>query len=253
MQSSKSFFSSLRFKLWRRRMSVSAPKMAIKSQKHWLWRIVLMGLTLMIGGGIAIWTGKLGSAPATPVAADHEQLISYREQFDKIRMERDQLSATVNAAESQLNMERAAQKQLVTQVKTLEKDNVKLKEDLAFFESLLPADTGAQGVSIRRLKAEAVGPNQLHYQLLIMHGGKSNTQFVGNLQLAVSVVQGGKNAMINFPEARSDGNAAKFKLSFKHYQRVEGVLSLPDGVSIKAIQARILDNGQVRTQLSVNL
>ncbi len=202
---------------------------------------------------MSMWFYGLGrSITGFNPSAIEEQLAVFQEQAEKLRGERDQLSTTVNAAESQLNIERSAQKQLVMQVKALESENIRLKEDLAFFESLLPADTGSQGVSIRRLKADIVAPNQLRYRLLIMQGGKGGHDFVGNLQLAVTVLQGGKSAMIVFPDGKAS-DADKFKLGFKHYQRVEGVLILPEGALMKAVQARILDRGQIRAQQSSNL
>lgn len=202
---------------------------------------------------MSMWAYGLGRSIAgfNPNAVE-EQLAVFQEQVEKLKGERDQLSTTVNAAESQLNIERSAQKQLVMQVKGLESENIRLKEDLAFFESLLPADTGSQGVSIRRLKADIIAPNQLRYRLLIMQGGKGGHDFVGNLQLAVTVLQGGKSAMIVFPDGKAS-DADKFKLGFKHYQRVEGVLILPEGALMKAVQARILDRGQIRAQQSSNL
>jgi hypothetical protein len=101
--------------------------------------------------------------------------------------------------------------------------------------------------------AEVVTPNQLRYRLLVMQGGgKGEREFVGNLQLVVTVMQDGKSAMINYPDGKS-GEAEKYKLEFKYYQRVEGMLTLPQGVLIKAVQAKILDKGQVRAQQSVNL
>ena len=200
-----------------------------------------------------MWTYDLGRSFAGFIpGASKDQLATSSDQFDKIKAERDQYSTTVNAAESQLNIERSAQKQLAAQVKTLETENIRLKEDLAFFESLLPADTGAHGVSIRRLKAEIVAPNQLRYRLLVMQGGKGERDFVGNLQLAITVLQGGKSAMMTFPDANSS-DTEKFKLGFKHYQRVEGVLTLPEGATIKNVQARILEKGQTRAQQSASL
>ena len=62
----------------------------------------------------------------------------------------------------------------------------------------------------------------------------------------------GKSVMITFPDLKP-AELDKFKLSFKHYQRVEGVLTLPEGTVAKTVQARVLENGQIRTQLSVNL
>ena len=200
-----------------------------------------------------MWTYDLGrSFTGFGAGVTKEQLAVFKDQIDKLSTERDQFSTTVNGAESQLNIERSAQKQLAKQVQTLEAENTKLKEDLAFFESLLPTATGAQGVAIRRLKVDLNAPNQLRYRLLVMQGGKGERDFVGNLQLAVTIVQSGKSAMMIFPEQNS-GEVDKFKLGFKHYQRVEGILTLPDGASIKMVQARVLDKGQIRAQQSANL
>ena len=58
--------------------------------------------------------------------------------------------------------------------------------------------------------------------------------------------------MISFPEPNST-EPDKYKLTFKHYQRAEGVLTLPEGAVAKTVQARILDKGQIRAQLSMNL
>jgi len=216
-------------------------------------RIVIAALVLGLGGALAMWIYVLGrSFTGFDPGASREQLATIKEQVDKIKAERDQFSTTVNSSESQLNIERSAQKQLATQIKTLEVENIKLKEDLAFFESLLPADTGAKGVSIRRLKVDLIAPNQLRYRLLVMQGGKGDRDFVGTLQLAITVLQDGKSAMMTYPELNSR-DTDKFKLGFKHYQRVEGVLTLPEGLEMKIVQARILDKGQIRAQQSANL
>ena len=184
--------------------------------------------------------------------ASQSQLQNYKEQLEKLTAERDRLATAANAAESTLNIERAAQKQLTQQAKTLEADNMRLKEDLAFFESLLPADTGTRGISIRRLVAEMITPGQLRYRILVMQGGKGDVQFDGNLQLSISGLQGGKSVMMLFPDAKSN-DADKYKISFKHYQRLEGILTIPEGWTVKTVQARVLEKGQLRTQQSSNL
>lgn len=245
--------SSLRLKLLLRRLSVSAPTMKIKTQVPWPLRMIFLAAVLGLSWAIAMWFFELGrSLTGFNPAATKEKLTTYREKIEELQAERDELSSKVNAAGSQLNIERAAQNQLVTQVKTLETENIKLKENLAFFESLLPTDTGPAGISIRRLKVETVSPNQLKYRLLLMQGGRGDHEFSGNLQLIVTAVQDGKSAMMSFPNSGS-GDADKYALNFKHYQRVEGVLTLPDGVKAKSVQAKIVANGQVRAQQSANL
>lgn len=227
--------------------------MTIKSHLPWPLKIVVFAVMLGFGAAVAKWTYELGrSFTGSPAGPTYEQIAELKKQIASLAIERDQYLSTASAAESQINMERSAQKQMAAQVKTLEADNARLKEDLAFFESLLPASTGAPGIAIRRLKAEIIGPNQLRYRLLVMQGGKGDQDFAGNLQLAVTVVLDGKSAMMVFPEGKP-GDAEKYKLGFRHYQRMEGVLTLPEGAVMKAVQARILEKGQIRTQQSVNL
>jgi hypothetical protein len=255
MSNAQTFHNSMKFKLWWRRMSISAPKMKIKTQ--WPWPYRALGYCLSAGAvAAALWGYDQGRVPGFPVTGSKEQIAQLKDQVDKLTAERDQYSSTVNAAESRQNMDLSEQHQLEVQVKSLEGENNKLKEDLAFFESLLPVDANAQGVSIRRIKTDLLAPNQLHYQLLVMQGGKGDHDFIGNVQLTVTVLQGGKSVMMVFPESSANAPSAeadKFKVAFKHYQRVEGTVTLPDGAVAKAVQARILDKGQIRAQQSVNL
>ncbi|KIF83641.1 DUF6776 family protein [Noviherbaspirillum autotrophicum] len=233
-------------------MSVSSPRMAIKSQLPWPMRLLLV-VVIGMAGALAMWGYDAGlSLPRVHPENSREQIARYKEQVERLTAERDQFSTTVNSAESQLNIERSAQKQLAAQVRTLESENTRLKEDLAFFESLLPNATGPLGVSIRRLKVDQIAPNQLRYRLLVMQGGRGDHDFIGNLQLVVTVLKDGKSAMMTFPDGNPN-EQGKYKLSFKHYQRVEGVLTLPEGAVTKLVQARVLEKGQIRAQQSANL
>ena len=239
-------------KLWSRRMSISAPKMTIRSQRPWPMRLLFWVVALGLGGAIAMWAYDLGRnfAGFGPNVGDQVDQLAQR--VKQLELERDRLTTRVNASESEINIERAAQKPLRDQIKTLEAENTKLKEDLSFFESLLPANTGARGISIRRLVLEPVAQNQVRYRMLVMQGGGGKQDFTGNLQLAVTVLQGGKSVIISFPQEAS-GDSDKYRISFKHYQRLEGVLTLPEGATIKSVQARILEKGQMRAQQSASL
>ena len=243
----------MRFRLWRRHMSISSPRMTVRTQRPWPLRFGLMALAGFAGAFI-MWGYETGRMlPQQHAQNLSEQLADYKELIERLKTERDRVSTTTGAAESRLAMEFATQKQLAAQVRALEQENIRLKEDLAFFESLLPNATGSQGIVIRRLKIDQIAPGQIRYRLLIMQGGKSERDFAGNLQLAVSaLLQNGKNAMINFPDSNPT-EQERFRLSFRHYQRIEGILTLPEGATLKLIQARILERGQLRAQQSAYL
>lgn len=243
----------MKFKLWRRRMSVSSPRVTIRTPWSWPARVFGAALIAVAGLVVALWVFDQGRAfTGLPADDTRQQLAIYKEQLARLTAERDQFSSTVNSAESELNIERSAQRQMINQVKALEAENARLKEDLAFYDSLLPSATGPNGIAIRRLKIDQIAPNQLRYRLLIMQGGKGDQLFSGTLQLAVTTLQDGKSAMMVFPE-ENDGEPGKFKLGFRHYQRIEGVLALPDGVSATLVTARVLEKGQVRAHTSANL
>ena len=213
---------------WRlRRWFISAP-------------LSLAILLLVAGGAASIVFGGVGIGHGSAAAGERANAATLR----------TPTATVVSSAESQLSIELSAQKQLAAQIKLLEAENIRLKEDLAFFESLLPADRAKGGISIRRMRADIAGPNQLRYRLLVMQVGRGEKDFKGMMQLAVTVLQNGKSAVLLFPDGgnKTAIDLEKYQVTFKRYQRVDGLLTLPDGAQMKSVQARVLENGQLRAQ-----
>lgn len=181
-----------------------------------------------------------------------ESLQELQDQLAKITAERDELARSANTIESKVNIDKSTQKQLADQIKALTAENMKLKDDLALFENLNPSAAGGEGISLQNLKFELAADNQLRYKMLVMQGGKAGRDFQGELQFNIALVQNGKPVIITLPDAKA-AETAKIKLSFRHYQRVEGSLTLPEAVQVKNVQARVMDRGAVRAQQAVNL
>jgi len=244
MSNPKVITGSSKARLWLKRQSVFAPRMVIARQLGWPARALLIVLVLLCIAAVALAGYGVGRGLFFTSADQHLEKVA-------IRLEQPvSLSNITDTTQSQISIERSARQQLARQLKALESENSKLKEDLAFFESLLPPTKTAGGVSIRQLKAEVVGPNQLRYRLLVMQDGKADQDFKGLVQLTLTVLQEGKNAMMVFPGGiKLDGpDSEKFQLAFKRYQRIEGVLTLPVSVRVLSMQARILENGRLRAQ-----
>lgn len=218
----------------------------------WPLRIARFLMLLLIVGGLAFWTYGLGrgtNALGDAISAEEAQRLEA--QAAKAQAERDRAANHLNTAENQLAMERAAHKQLAAQVQTLTAENARLEEDLAFFDSLLPSGPASEGISIRRLKMELQPPNQLRYRLLVMRRGNNTQDFKGSLALSLAVTQAGKPVVLAFPG--KDDKADTFQLEFRRYQRIEGILTLPEGVQVKNAQVRVLENGKVRAQQSATM
>jgi hypothetical protein len=241
----------MRFTLLRRKLSVSAPKMAIKAHVPWPLRLLSMAVVVGLAAVVAMWTYDLGSRFAGFNKDELKaELTRLRGQVTELTDERDALLKTANAAESKLAMEKAAQQQLSSQVKTLEDENSRLKEENGFFESLLPTNGQDGAVAIRNLRAQMdVTPNTLRYRLLLMQGGKPDRDFSGNLQMIVVGTVAGRNVTLNFPETTATTpDTRRFEVSFRRYQRFEGTLNLPEGCVVKSLQVRVMQQGNVRAQ-----
>ena len=229
-----------------------APKMTISHSWPWHIKIGIGALLLVLVAVLAWWTYDMGRSFAFGPRFSKVQVQDLQAKIEQLTTERDKLQLDANTIESKVNIDHSMQKQLAEQVKTLTVENQKLKDDLAFFEGLMPSGTGTDGIAVQNLKVELQAPGQLRYRALVMQGVKNTKDFEGELQFFVSLVQAGKPVTMQFPDPKS-GDAGKLKLSFKHYQRLEGVITLPDGATTKNVQVKVLDRGVVRAQQAVNL
>ncbi|MEY2894070.1 MAG: hypothetical protein RJA98_3978 [Pseudomonadota bacterium] len=234
----------MRWKLLRRRFTISAPRMIVRSHLPWPLRWVVVALMLGFSAALALWAFELGKSLAGLDRDAKAELAQLRQEVSALRGEREKAITVANTAESLLKSERAAQEKLAQQVKAAESENLSLKADLGFFERLLPAGA-TQGVSIRALQAEPQDPGHLRFQLLVMQPGKTQPDFTGRYDVTLSGTLDGKPWTLAAP-----GGAQALQL--KQYLRLEGLVEHPPQAVIKTIQARVLDaaGGVKATQLT---
>ncbi len=248
--------ASLRKRL-RQRFGISAPKLAIKTHVAWYWRALAIIGVLSISFALAAWLYDAGRQ-ITGLHSDDSvrEIQSLRNYVMELDAEVTKLRSLAGSGESSLQIERSTQRQLSRQVKSLELENAALKQDLAFFEGLMPSSAlGDEGsVKIDHLRIEPEGsPNSYRYRMLITHnGGRQMKELKGSLQLWIKVQRGGKDAMISLP-SETDPNPQNFRFEVKRFHRLEGVFSVPAGNVVKSVEARLLQDGSVRAKQSVTL
>jgi hypothetical protein len=235
----------MRLKLLRRRLTISAPRMAVRSAMPWPLRWATVAIVLGFCGAIALWTFELGKSIAGLETGAKEELVRLRAEVAKLREERDQAQSILNTSGSLLTAEKTAQMRLAAQIKALETENRALRDDLGFFEKLIPS-TG-EAVSIRGLQAEVLpAGTQLKWQVLVIQPVKNAPEFRGKLELNISGIAEGKPWMIQLP-----GGAVP--LQFRQYRRVEGIIDLPAQAVVKNVSARVLEGSATRAMQTVSL
>ncbi|OFZ87057.1 MAG: hypothetical protein A2V78_14220 [Betaproteobacteria bacterium RBG_16_64_18] len=237
----------------RGRFGISAPKLTVRTHVAWYWRWLGMVAALAVSLVVAAWLYDAGRRFAGFDRRETEQeLTQLRATVARLEEETRRLRAISDASESRLKIEQAAQAQLGTQVKAIEEQNTRLKEDLAFFENLTPA---VDKPSIHRFRVEPDAlPGEYRYRLLVLQSGRRDRAFQGSMQLVVSLQENGLDATIVIPDQASANDPA-YRLQFKYFRRVEGTFRVSPTAKVLSVQARVYEHGsdQVRASQSFSL
>lgn len=235
----------MKFRLFRRRLTISSPRMAIRTSLPWPLRWALGAMMLGFSAAIALWTFELGVSIAGLDKDAKLELTRLREEVAALRAERDKSQSIANISGSLLTAEKAAQEKMMGQIRQLQVENRLLRDDLGFFEKLLPAG-GAESAAIRGLQAEALSDMQVKWQVLVIQPSKDAPVFNGKLELTFNGTLAGKPWTMGLP-----GGAQA--LQFRQYRRIEGVLDLPPLAVVKTVTAKVVEGTAVRSVQTVKL
>lgn len=224
----------MRLKLLRRRLSVSAPRMIVRSHLPWPLRWALAAIALGFSAALALWAFEFGKSIAGLDRDAKLELTRLRAEVAELKAEREQAVSVANTAGSLLTAERATQDRLAQQVRQIEAENLALKADLGFFERLLPTGN-EEGLSIRGLQVQVQENGQLRFQLLVMQSGpRSQTEVQARYAFTLMGSLDDKPWVYPVPgEART--------LQLKQYARVEGLIDLPPQAVVKSVQVKLSD------------
>ena len=249
---------ALKLRRWRQRFGISAPRMAIRTQVAWYWRALAAIGVLSISLVLAAWVYDTGLRMAGFRSDETgREIQSLRNHVMDLDTELTKLRALAGAGESRLQIEQAALRQLTAQVRALEAENAGLKEDLALFEglmsgSVLGVDEAAVRVDHLRVEAGSAEGEYRYRMLLVNNASRQGKEFKGALEFEVKGVAAGKDVAIIVPAA-SDKGLPRYRVDFKYFHRLDGTLSVPAGVAVRAIEVRLLQDGSVRAKQSVTL
>ena len=234
----------MRWKLLRRRLSISAPRMIVRSHLPWPLRWALLALMCGFSAALALWAFEFGKDIAGLDRNANEELQKLRVEVAQLRGEREGAVSIANTAQSLLTTEKTVQGKLAQQLKVVEAENLSLRGDLGFFERLLPSGAN-EGLTIRGLQVERQGEGRVRYQLLVMQAGKKPPEFNGRYEVTLAGTLDGKPWTLSQP----DGPRA---LQAKQYVRIEGTIDHAPLVVVKSATVKVMDlRGGVKATLTV--
>lgn len=242
----------MRLRLLKRRLTISAPRMSVRSALPWPFRWAILAIVLGFCAAIGLWAFEFGKDIAGLDKGSKEELLRLRSEVMELRVElastkedRDKAQSIANTAGTLVTTEKASHERLLAQVKQLEEDNRTLRDDLGFFEKLIPA-SGGDGVAIRGLQAELQNGTKVKWQVLVIQANKNAAEFNGRLEVTFTGLMEGKPwtaSLAGGPQA----------LKIRQYARLQGEFELPAQVIVKGVSAKVLDGANTRAIQSVKL
>ncbi|SOD40759.1 DUF6776 family protein [Nitrosovibrio sp. Nv4] len=238
----------------KRKFGISAPRVAIRPQTpayvRWLVVGTLAVLAVVLSWGMYDAGRKFAGFDKNETSHELDRLSQVNA---RLQQDNDELRMKVAGLDRQVQMDLVAREDITRQIKGLEDENIRLKENLAFFQSLGSA-TGKteQRLSIGRLKLERGNlPGEYRYSMLLVQGGQRPKDFQGSLEFSVNFQQNGEKMMLPLADSTSKAR----DVTFKFYQRIENTFHLPPDAVVDSMQVKVFEKGvaQARLTQTVNL
>ncbi|MEN5159903.1 DUF6776 family protein [Achromobacter spanius] len=221
-------------------------------------------LGVLVGGAAGFFHARQLYRPQDAVVISVQQAEAQdeamRQQATQLRYIRGQL----DKADGELVIERSARQELETQLHAAQAELGRVRDQLAFYEQLLPP--GPEGsVDIRSMQIDREGGG-LRYKVLLMRSGRNGgTPFAGALRFQATGVLKGETVTVDLApmQVKSEAGpvtatgenltAASLALQFDQYQRSQGILAVPDGFVPESVTVSVLEGETVRASRSVKL
>ncbi|BCO29610.1 hypothetical protein MIZ03_4533 [Rhodoferax lithotrophicus] len=242
----------MRLRLLMRRLTVSAPRMAVRSALPWPLRWAMLAIVAGFCAAIALWAFEFGKDIAGLDKGNKSQLEHVQQenaallaQVGVLKDERNKAQSIADTADTLLTAGKVTQEKLSELNRQLQADNQRLKSDLGFFERLIPA-SGVTGLSIRGLQADLQKTGELKWQVLIIQSDKNPVEFKGRLELTFVGTENGRPWTGPLP-----GGPQAVQLG--QYGRLEGLFALPPNVKVSSLTAKVLEGQSVRAVQTLKL
>jgi len=239
------------FRALRRKFGIAAPRVSVQTHVAWYWRwlgIIFLG-AFVVGVGWTTYDYGMELAGFRQGEAA-SALATLKEEIQKREAAIIEMRSQVASAQRQLQIDRATYGELAKQVKTLSEENAALREDLAFFQSLMASEAKELGLSINRFRVQPDAlPGEYRYRLLLVQSGQRIKEFQGTLQFLVYLEQSDRKFVLTLPP-EDQKNAREYQVNFKFFQRVDGTFKVAPGTTVKSLQVRVFENGVNAPKLS---
>lgn len=219
---------------------------------------------VLLGGSAGYFYAQRQARPQDAVVLSLAQAESQQEAMHQQATQLRYTQSQLDTADGELVIERAARQELEAQLRAVQAEVGRVRDQLAFYEQLLPP--GPEGsVDIRGVQIDREGGG-LRYKVLLMRSGRNGgSPFAGALRFQATGILKGETVTVELApmQVRAEAGpvtvtgdsttAASLALQFDQYQRSQGILAVPEGFVPESVTVSVLEGDTVRASRSIKL
>lgn len=204
--------------------------------KRWILLVALV--FAVIAGGFLIYDYGRSRANLDLVSLESErELMS--EQIKMLNIELEDLQQKLVASRRSSEIEKQAYSVVDASLRDLQSEILELKEEVAFYRSIVAPKESARGLRIQRFKIiPAAREKMFRYKLVLTQVIKNNRITTGTVTIQVEGVENGKHRTMDLGELSID-KQKKLPFKFKYFQSFEGDLIIPDGFVPSRVNVKV--------------
>ena len=189
---------------------------------------VVVGLVILLGWGLFRLGFRLSGFEEL---AAERRIESLSAQVARLKAENRRLRSDAAYQRQSAAVEHKALESLRQGLEQAQAENLRLKEELSFYRSIVSPSTMRPGLHIQSLTLEnGAQKGEYHYRVVLTLVRGNGRVAKGRARLSVLGTRQGKPATVEV----SGREALRF--SFRYFQRLEGDLKLPEGFEPRALR-----------------
>jgi hypothetical protein len=233
----------------RPRKGIAASRLTVNPHIAWYWRageiLALIGISLVLAFLIYDAGRRYAGFDSTQMEQD---IASLRQRVAELEAEAQQL----RTAESRMQIEKAAHQELAKQLKVVEVENARLREELGFFDNFGTRRNTDEKIAISRFQIDRDAlPGEYRYRVLMTQQGAKEREFHGRLQFVVNMQLAGREVMLVIPDETGE-SASPYRLEFRRFYRAEGTFKVDPTATVRTVQVRVIETGVSQPRATQN-
>lgn len=219
-----------------------APQLIVREHIPWKRNVIIVAvLFFVIMGGYLFYQYGQSSAGHN-LESLHEERDELQDVITKLEKElagqRDQNVALKRSGE----IEKQAYKEVDESLRSLQSEILELKEEVAFYRSIVAPRESAKGLRIQRFKIEQNHEAQsFTYKLVLTQVIKHNRTTKGRIELSIEGLQNGEQRVLKLKDINKS-KQDKLSFRFKYFQNFEGDIVLPEGFIPSRVLLKVISN-----------